>query len=112
MGVEKPRRSGWLVTLLQAMSFLSSWAAGFLGAVVVRYLGPYLAMYFQMWAAFNTEPVKPHADYPVAWTVIFALLPLPWALNREWRWASVAAVPFVLLPWWHFRTLYLLAGRG
>lgn len=85
--------------------------AGFLGALVVRYLGPHLAMFAQAWAAFNTEPSKPVAAYPVAATVITALLPLPWALNRQWRRASLASLPFFLLPWWHFRTLYLLAGR-
>lgn len=97
--------------LLKAGSFFSTWVAGLLGALVVRYLGEPLAMGAQMWVAMNTEPVEPHLAFPVIAVGLVAVLPIPFVATRRWDFALLAALPFFALPWWHFSRLYALA-RG
>lgn len=97
---------------LKAWSFLSVWSAGFVAALTVRYVGEPLAMAAQMWVAMNTEPARPHSDFPILATALLAVLPAPLVARKRWRWALVAALPFFALPWWHFFCLYAEAGRA
>ncbi len=107
----EPKKRHWIFEALAAWSFFSAWIGGFIGAMTVRYVGSPLAMGAQMWVRFNTEPRRPELPYPVAMTVVLALLPLPLVMRRRWKWATFAALPFFALPWWHFMDLYALAGQ-
>lgn len=89
-----------------------TWCAGALGAAVVRFVGPALAELGQMYVNSVTEPVAPEADFWLGWTALAAALPFPFAARRQWRRASLAALPFALLPWWQLAELYRLAGAA
>ena len=79
---------------------------------VVYYVGPPLGMLAQMYFAMNTEPHRPEAPFPWLMAVVTALAPLPLVWRRSWKLASLAAIPFALLPWWQLYLLYRLAGPG
>ncbi|GDX80003.1 hypothetical protein LBMAG42_18140 [Deltaproteobacteria bacterium] len=91
-------------------SLVMTWSAGALGAAVVRFVGPALAALGQMYVHGVTEPLEPKATFWLGWTLLAAALPLPFAVRREWRRASLAALPFALLPWWQLAELYRLSG--
>lgn len=96
-------------TILAAFGFMtltSVYASGLIGAVTVGTVGPWLAMGARMYATGETEPREPHLAWPWVVSVIVALLPAPLAYKGRWGWATVAAVPFLLHPWWQFLRLY------
>ena len=93
-------------------SLVMTWCAGALGVVVVRFVGPALAALGQMYVHGVTEPIEPTANFWFGWTVLAAAIPVPFAARRQWRRASLAALPFALLPWWQLSELYRLAGAA
>jgi hypothetical protein len=95
--------------LLAGSSLVSTFAAGLLGAVTMMAVGPWLAMGAQMYGG-NTEPSHPHLAWPLALTFAALMLPVPWMYRKQWGLASIAAVPFALLPFWQLYRLYVLAG--
>lgn len=107
----KPKESlwRWLGSFSQIVTFLSVYASGLLGIVVVQVVGPYLAMGAQMYTG-NTEPQHPHLAWPFWMTVLLGLLPMPALALRRWSYAMVLAVPLALLPWWQLYQLYLRAA--
>lgn len=58
---QKKRKPLQLVSQLGALSMV---AAGVVGAVTMRAVGPPLAMAWQIWSGRNTEPTMPEVDYP------------------------------------------------
>lgn len=96
-------------TVLGVMTLASTWIAGALGVIVVATLGPWLAMGARMYGG-DTEPRHPEVVLPWVWIVVTALLPVPLAARRHWHWASAAALPFALLPWWLLVKLYAAAA--
>ncbi len=95
--------------ILAITSLVSAYAAGLLGALTMMVVGPPLAMGAQMWLG-NTEPSEPHLAWPAVLTFVGLMLPVPWLYRRQWGIASIAAVPFALLPYWQFYRLYVAAG--
>ncbi len=96
-------------TILALTSLVSTVAAGLIGAVAMRVVGPFLAMGLQIWAG-NTEPAHPHVMWPYAATFVALMLPVPFVYRRQWSIASAAAIPLAILPFWHLWRLYEAAG--
>lgn len=89
----------------------SVYGSGLLGIVVVQAVGPYLAMGAQMYTG-NTEPQHPALAWPLGWTLLAGLLPVPPLALRRWVWMVPASIPLALIPWWQLWRLYQLAGVG
>lgn len=90
-------------------SLVSAYAAGLLGAVTMMAVGPWLAMGLQFYGG-NTEPTHPHLAWPMIPTFVALLIPAPFMYRKQWNVASIAAIPFALLPFWQLWRLYVLAG--
>lgn len=91
-----------------AFSLLSAtYIGGTIGAGTVAVVGPALAM--GGWMLRADVPVEPKLGYPWLTTVALGLLPLPWLRRRAWTRASLASVPFALLPIVQLVRLYLAA---
>ena len=86
---------------------VSMYTAGIIGVPVVVFAGPYFAM--AGWMARADTPTEPHLAYPWLLTAIFAALPVPLIRRREWQIASLAAVPFAVLPFYQLYQLYIAA---
>lgn len=99
-----------LRSLSALVSLASISAAGFLGAIVMVAVGPYLAMGLQIWTG-NTEPSRPRLPYPAVALFVALMLPVPWIRRRSWAGASVAALPLAVLPYVYLWQLYGIAGR-
>lgn len=105
-----PRR----LRILGILAFLS-WLQLYGGAlfaigVVVGFGGP-VAMWWKMLEG-DTEPTAPTLPYPWTLSLLAALLPLPWAWRRAWRWASLATIPLVAIPTWYLVKLLTLPPSG
>ncbi len=94
-------------TIVALNMLVSMYIAGIIGVPVVLYAGPAFAM--AGWMARADTPTEPHVAYPWLLTAIFATLPLPLIRRREWQIASLAAVPFAVLPFYQLYRLYLAA---
>lgn len=94
-----------IATIFGVSSLASTWLAGAFGVLVVAQVGPFLAMGARMYAG-ETEPRQPVVVVPWALLVVTGLIPLPLAWKRRWAWASAAALPFALVPWWMLWGLY------
>ena len=94
-------------TILALNMLASMYLAGIIGVPVVVFTGPSFAMLG--WMARADTPTEPHLPYPWLLTVVFALLPVPLIRRREWQLASLAAVPFALLPFYQLYQLYIAA---
>jgi hypothetical protein len=95
---------------LSFASFVSTYVAGWCAVAIAILLGPSLAMFWCMLQG-NTEPTTPTAEYPMWLTVVAAVLPVPLAYRREFRYALLASVPLLLVPGWYVHTLAELANR-
>ena len=100
-----------LRAILGLSSLISMYAAGLLGALAVRVVGPWLAMGAQMMTG-DTEPAFPRALYPWAPMFVAMMLPVPFLYRRSFGAATVAAAPLALLPFWQLLRLYHLAGAS
>ena len=96
-------------TMLGYLSLVSTLAAGALGMLTIRAVGPSLAMGAQMWLG-NTDPVRPHLVWPHVATFVALVLPAPFLYRQQLGLATAAALPFALLPYWQLWRLYLAAA--
>lgn len=85
----------------------TNYIGGAIGAVTVQVVGPALAM--GGWMLRADVPVEPHLAYPWGWTLLLAALPVPWLRRRAWTRASLASVPFAVLPIVQLCRLYVAA---
>ena len=97
--------------LSSLITVASIYGSGLLGIVVVQAVGPYLAMGAQMYTG-DTEPQHPALAWPLGWTLLAGLLPVPPLALRRWAWMIPASIPVALIPWWQLWRLYQLAGSG
>lgn len=98
-----------LRTILGFASLASAYAAGLIGLLAMLVVGPWLAMGMQIWSG-NTEPTHPHLPMPHVLAFVTMLLPVPFLYRKQYGVASIAAVPFALLPLWQLWRLYVAAG--
>lgn len=102
-----PRRRLRVLGVLGFLSWLHLYLGAVFGIGIVVGFGPYVAMWLRMLEG-DTEPTR--LDRPFPWLVaVFAvLLPLPWVRRRDWRAATIASLPVVVLPLHHLLRLLLL----
>lgn len=86
---------------------ISSALTGLAGALIVPRWGAAFAMFFWMMRA--DTPERPTLGYPWLAMVLTLLLPLPLLYKRQWQLASVASLPFALVPFYQLYVLYLAA---